>query len=388
MKIAIFTDTFIPKYDGIVTATLNLAKGIADRGHKIYIIAPKSQKRIKEFKYKNIKVIRVPSISARFYPGLRITNILSIKLMKYLKKEGINLIHFTTPMTLGLQAILISKALKIPLIGTFHVFFADEQYLKHGKLNFKSIQKIMWAYSRMFYNSCDLVTSPAETTKKEILSHGFKENIKVISNGIDPKKFINSKYKEVRKKYNKSGNLLLFVGRIAHEKNIFYLLECFSKVINKMPKTKLLVIGDGPQMKEVKQKIDLLNLKNNIILTGKIDYNTLVKSSIFKACDLFVTASVTENQPMTILEAQMNGLPCVTISERGMKDLIKNGYNGYLVQNGDKNGFANSILKILANKKLFKKMQKNTLESIKKHYLDKIIDEWEREYSNLINNYK
>ena len=98
-----------------------------------------------------------------------------------------------------------------------------------------------------------------------------------------------------------------------------------------------------------------------------------------------MTASTTENQPMTVLEAQVNGLVCVGINARGMKDLIKNGYNGYLVKN--KNEFAQKILSLLSNKKLYKKMKENTLKEIKKHYLNKIIKEWEKESSILIKSY-
>ena len=383
MKIAIFTDNFLPYYSGITTATINLVKGLADKGHNVYIIAPR-YKSLKEFKYKNIKVIREPSIPAVFYKGLKFRSFFSIKIIKYLKEEGIEIIYSSTPITLGIQSILTAKILKIPLIGTFHTFFADEQYLKHIKINSEVMQKIAWAYSRYFYNECDLVTCPAETTKKELLANGFNNNIKVISNGIDPKIFVNSKWEEVKNKYNKNGKLLLFIGRIAHEKNLIYLLECFSRIVKEIPETKLLIIGEGPQMGEIKEKINSLNLNGKVILTGKIDHEKLVKSSIFKACDLFVTASTTENQPMTVLEAQVNGLICIGINARGIKDLVKNGYNGYLVKNNDKNQFAQKVLKLLSNETLYKKMKKNTLKEIKKHYMNNIIKEWEKESLRLI----
>ncbi len=89
LKIAIFTDTFIPLLDGIVTATINLARGLADRGHKVYIIAPKFKEKHKEFSYKNVKVKRVASIPAFFYPGHRFTSPFSLDVIHYLKKEDI-----------------------------------------------------------------------------------------------------------------------------------------------------------------------------------------------------------------------------------------------------------------------------------------------------------
>jgi len=137
-------------------------------------------------------------------------------------------------------------------------------------------------------------------------------------------------------------------------------------------------------MNETKRKIEELGIKDNVILTGKIPYDQLVKSSIFKACDLFVTASVTENQPMTVLEAQINGLPCVGINIRGMKDLVQNGYNGYLTEEKNPSEFTEKIIKLLSNDKLRSKMQKNTLKTVKINDLPKVIEIWEETFKKLI----
>ncbi len=383
MKIAIFTDCFLPQINGVATTTVSLVKGLADRGHKIYIIAPR-YKNIKEFSYNNVKVIRLPSIPAYFYEDFRFTNFFSFKLKNYLKNQGIDIIHFMVPMPLGIQAILIAHSLKVPLIGTFHTFFADKEYLRHAKMDFRVVQKLAWAYSRAYYNKCDLITTPTKMARKELLAHRFKEPIKAISNGIEQDIFDNSHWKEAKKKYNKKGKILLFVGRIAHEKNLLYLLDCFSLVLKELPKTKLLIVGDGPEMNELRQGIKSRNLNDNVILTGKIEREKLVKSSIYKACDLFVTASTTETQGITTLEAQANGLVTVGINARGIKDLVKDKYNGYLARWGNKKQFAQALIKLLSNEKLHKKMKINTLKEIKKHYMPNIIKEWETEYSRLI----
>ena len=384
MNIAIFTDTFFPQINGIVTATVNLSKGLSDRGHKIFIICPEFKNCKEEFKYKNVKIIRIPSIPAYFYEDFRFTSIINPSLIKLLKKEKIDIIHFQAPMPLGFQSIIISKIFKIPLIGTFHTFFADPQYLKHMNLDYKIIEKFSWVYARGYYNRCDLITAPALETKKELLENNFKEPIKVISNGIDFKQFDNRTKKEVKQKYNPNGDLLLFIGRIAHEKNLFYLLDCFKIVAEKMPTVKLLIVGDGPQTKELKSKIKELKLSKNVIMTGKIPHKELVKSSIFGACKLFVTASKTENQPMTMLEAQANGLVCIGLKDRGMKNLIRDGYNGYLIEDNDKKSFAEKIIKLLKNKELYNKLKKNTEKEIKKHSLNEIAKTWEEVYIDLL----
>lgn len=382
MKIAIFTDDFLPKIDGIVNSTIMLSKGLADRGHKIFIICPKYRNQKKEFSYKNIEVIRFRGIPAMFYPEFKLTNIFSYKLYKRLKKEKIDIIHFQTPLTLGIQGVLISKLLKIPLVGTVHTIFGDKECLKHVKMDNKIGEKISWGILKSVYNQSDRITSPSESAKQVLLDHGLK-NLKTISNGIDLKVFNNSKSKQIKEKYNPHNPLLLFIGRIAHEKNIFYLIDCISLVLKEMKNVKFLIIGDGPQMEDVRKKINTLKL-DNIILVGKIPYKELLKSGIFGACDIFVTASTIETQGISTMEAQANGLVAVGIDSRGIKDLVKNNYNGFLVENNNKKAFANAIIKLLKNKELYKKMKINTLKEIKKHDINNIIKIWEKEYKDLI----
>ena len=387
LNIAIFTDTFIPQRDGVVTSTLSLAKGLADKGNKICIIAP-NYKNFKELLYPNISVKRMPGIPALFYPGFKLTSPISVELIRYLKDKKIDVIHFQTPFTLGAQAVLIAKILRKPLIGTFHTFITDEQYIRHIGINSSLIKKISWSYVRNYYNKCNLITCPSESTKKELVENGFIRPVRVISNGIDLFSSDNSKWKKIKEKYKLNASTLLFIGRIAHEKNLDYLLECFKLVVKKVPNTKLIIVGDGPQMDQLKKYANKLGISNNIIFTGKIEHEELLKSGIFKAVDLFVTASTTENQPMTILEAQINGLACVGINARGIKDLIKDGYNGYLAKNGDKEDFAEKIVSLIKNKKLLEKMSKNTLKEIKKHEIKSVISQWEETYNEVINERK
>ncbi len=387
MRIAIFTDTFLPQINGVVTATINLAKGLADRGHKVWIFAPKFRN-TKEFKHKNVYVKRNFSVPAGFYEDFKFTSPIGLSIIKEIRRNNIQAVHFQTPITLGVQAIIIAKLLRLPLIGTFHTFFADEEYLKHVKFNNKIAQRIMWEYSNIYYNRCTLVTCPSGSTKKELVAHGCKKSIKVISNGIDFDMFDNRKAGEVKKKYGPDDDLLLFIGRIAHEKNIGYLLECFSRAIRINPNMKLLMVGDGPQMKEAKRMILDLDIRKKVVMLGRIPHSNLVRSGIFGACKLFVTASRTENQPMTMLEAQANGLVCVALNSRGIPDLVKDRHNGFLVKEGDKEAFARAIVNILRDEALYDKMRGETIRRVQEHSITKVIDGWERIYSSLINKKK
>lgn len=379
MKIAIFTDTFVPQINGVVTFILQHSKSLADKGHKIYIIAPIFTKEEK-FSYKNITVIRLGSIPALFYEDFKFTMPFSLKLLNYIKKEKIELIHFQTPSTIGMQAVIISKILKIPLIGTYHTKISDLEYLKHAKMNGNILQKLSWAYARGFYNKADLITCPTEDTKEELLEKRFKQPIKAVSNGIDL-----SIFKKKNKKQEKKEKNLLFIGRIAHEKNIDYLIDCFNLALKKKTGLKLIIVGDGPQINEIKKKVKEMKKEDKILFPGRIEHEKLIKSSIFDNAYLFVTASTTETQGISTLEAQAKGIPAIGINKGGIKNLIIDNYNGFLLELGDKARFAEKIIKLINDKKLYNKMKKNTLKEIKRHDLNNIIKVWEKEYSKLIN---
>ena len=382
MKIAFFTDTFFPKIDGVVISTIHLAKGLADKGHKVLIFAPRYEEK-EEFKYKNVKVVRIASMPSFIYPGLKMSTPLSIKTLRTVIKEKPDIIHFQITMTLGMQAIIIAKLLGIPLVGTFHTLIAHPHYLEHLGFSHSYLQRLSWAFTRAFYNRCNLVSTPSENTRKELVSHDFK-NVIALSNGVDLTVFSNKNWKKVRNVFNARGKILLFVGRVAHEKNILYLVDCFKLVHDKIPETKLVVIGDGPQMSHLKQKVKKLGLEKNVIIKGAISHDKLVKSSIFKAVDLFVTASTTETEGITLLEAQANGLACVAVDAGGTGNLIRNNYNGLLARDEDKKGFANAVIKIISNDSLRARLGKNALLNIKKYSIPRIIAQWEKIYKNLL----
>ena len=134
MNIAIFTDTFLPNINGVVTFIIDYAKGLAKRGHKVLIIAPKTKKRNFVYLGENISFKFVRSINAYFYEGFRFTIPNTPILIRILKKFNVDIIHFQTQFTLGFEAILCAKLMKKPLVGTFNTFIAEPGYIKHIKL--------------------------------------------------------------------------------------------------------------------------------------------------------------------------------------------------------------------------------------------------------------
>lgn len=378
MKIVFFTDSFYPNIDGVVTTIVDTSLELARLGHKILIIAPDYKNNPKDNFHKNIQVIRLKSVRLPKYKDYRFVYPYYQKCLKEIKKFNPDIIHLQTFGTLGILSVIISKKLKVPLIGTFHTFFTDSEYLKHMNLNFNMTRKVAIKYANFLYGQCQILTCPSESAKLKLLNLKMKSHIIVIPNGVNLP-FDKFKIKEKRKK-----NKIIFIGRIAHEKNIKFLLDSFKIVSSKVKDSKLFIIGDGPQKKDLENYILKNRLFGKAIMVGSINHELLWKSELLKDADLFTTASLTETQGISTLEAQAMGIPCIALDASGSRDIIKDGYNGYLVKNYNPEDFAKKIIKILSDRKLLKKMSINSVTYAKKHNLKSITHRWEKVYQDLL----
>lgn len=384
MKIAIFTDSFFPQVNGVVTALVNLAENLADRGHKIIIIAPKYRKQ-QEYVYPGIRVVRVNSVAARFYDDFRWTVPFPLWCYWKLKREEIDIVHFMTPFFISFFGIKFARLTKVPCVGTFHTLITDPAYFTHlFKGPMKITQEGTCVYANLYYDRADHVTTPSKEAARMIEANGCTTSIEVISNGVVLDSFDNSRSGAFREKYGLGDGVVLFIGRIAHEKNLTVLIDAFSKVHERIPEAQLLIVGDGPQWDLFKSYAQKQSCSGSIIFTGVIDHDELVGSGIFGCASLFATASETETQGITILESQANGLLSVGVRRGGVMELIEDGKNGYLVEPGDVSAMAEKIVYILENKDSLEDMKKNVLEMVKAHKIEKIVDRWDELYRDLI----
>ncbi|HLG25629.1 MAG TPA: glycosyltransferase, partial [Candidatus Gracilibacteria bacterium] len=212
--------------------------------------------------------------------------------------------------------------------------------------------------------------------------------IVVISNGINPALFPPAHLHMSGKIIDTSHPSALFVGRIAYEKNLLALVDIFEKVLTDVPEGRLYIIGGGPQTVQLKRYVEKKGLQENIRLVGEIPHAELVKSGAYQTADVFVSASKTENQPVTVLEAQCNGLPCVGMDAKGIPDMIANDRNGFVVPKDDIEAFAGRIVQLFRDKELRARMKKESLAYAHQHRLDSVIDEWEKAYGHVVQNYK
>jgi 1,2-diacylglycerol 3-alpha-glucosyltransferase len=365
MNIAFFTDTFMPKFDGVVTSILNTTGELIRRGHRVMIFAPKIHRNqveiIREYN-PEIEVMLIPGVNALFYPEFKLTPPAVPWVVSRLKKFNADIIHFHTPFTMGMESIIASRLLKKPLVSTFHTYFCEPEYLKIVKLDWiPGLVKFGWLYSNFFHDRCCVTLSPSHFSAGKLKSLKIKCPVEILSNGIpmqNPRELTMQEREELKKKYNLKEHVILYVGRVSEEKCLDVLINAMTVVSGKRDDTTLLVVGDGPAAGKFRQMARDMKLDGCITFTGGIPHETLIKSGIFEISDFFVTASTSENQPMTIIEACMFGLPLVGVNAKGVPEMIRE--NGFIAEPGNFQEIARYMLQLLEDDKLRNQMSEKS----------------------------
>lgn len=355
MKIAIFSDTFPPKIDGVANVAYQSAKNLSNLGHQVTVFTVSSNIRTRKdkslFKDDNFELIKIPSVKSFSYTGDYFALPTGIS-FKYLRKNRPDIIHTHTPFPIGWAAIFAAKTLKIPIVGTHHTFY--NHYLKYLKMDNKVGENFIWKYTVQYYNNCDKVLSPSQFLADEMVRYGLKRPISTLSNPIDVNQFkpadnISLK-EEIKKSFGLSKKSLVYMGRLGYEKSVDKVIESAAICIKKNPEIKLLVVGDGPERTKLNDLVKRLNVKQNVIFTGFLTGKRLIES--LQASDVFLTASKTENMPLSILEAMAVGLPIIGADALGIPEIIEDGKNGFLVAPDDTEQMAEKTLKILSSEQI------------------------------------
>jgi glycosyltransferase involved in cell wall biosynthesis len=333
MKIAMFSDSYRPQVNGVVTSIDITKKNLEKRGHEVIIFAPAVPK------YRDVDdtVYRFSSVSFLAYKEYRIGVPLEALRMKGF---DFDIIHIHTPFSLGALAIGISRKYNVPCVGTFHTLFSEyiHYFIKPEFLGtIKEVKTLFdrfsWSYLPWFYNQMDAIISPSENIKNLLIEKGVKKDIFVVPTGIERGKISRKTKKECRKKFGFGDEkIMLHVGRITKEKNIPFIINSLRNVLLST-RTKLVITSDGPYKRELEKMAMKSGLQDRIVFTGYI--NEVDIADIYKAADIFVMASKTETQGMVLLEAAANGLPIIALDVPVISDFVRE--NGIGIVSSERN---------------------------------------------------
>lgn len=370
MRIGLFTDTYLPYISGLVTSVDMLRKSLEKLGHTVYIVTANLESFHYDYDKKN-RVLKIPGVPTGIYDS-RLTGIYPIKAIKFIRSWDLDIIHSQTEFGIGTFARIFAKQYNIPIVHTYHTMYEDYvHYITHGYFN-RSSKKIV-EYLTVFY--CDKTISELVVpTKKayELFKQKYKvdRNVYIVPTGIDVEKFYRENHldfqlipKRKAVGLDPKDFVILFVGRIGSEKNIDLLLTSMRSLVGVSNKIKLLIVGDGPDLENYKKYVEKFNLTESVIFAGKVAWDKI--PDYYLMADCFVTASHTETQGLTVIEAMAASLPVVVIEDESFEGTVIHNLNGLVFKN--RKEYKKCILNLFKDKDLRKRLSNQARISAETH---------------------
>ena len=314
MNILLVSDTYKPQVNGLVTAIETQINALKRRGINVFLLVPSLKK------YHQENILTSFALTYPFFPEYKLPFIFSLKNLCKIKKLKIDIIHSHTPFSLGIFAIILSRLLNIPVIHTYHTYF--EEYTHYAKLPKKIGRIFAILFSKWYCSRMDHIITPSLFMKNTLQSYGIKKEISILPTGYDLKIFKHKKHINYRRKFGipEKAKVLLYVGRISKEKNLYSLIDMFKNLRSKYNNIFMVITGEGPEKKSLEKYIKKLYLSKNIKTTGLIDFQSI--HNIYSTGDIFVFPSKTETQGLVLIEAMLNSLPIVSFYERGTQAVL------------------------------------------------------------------
>lgn len=307
MNIGLFTDTYFPQLSGVATSIKTLKDALEEQGHNVFIFTT-TDPHIKKGTIEP-NVFRFSSIPFVSFTDRRIAFRGFFEATKVAKEVKLDIVHTQTEFALGTMGKYVAHQLKIPAIHTYHTMYED--YL-HYVLNGHLLRPYhVKQFTRGYLKNMDGVIAPSERVEALLERYGVKIPIRVIPTGVDIKTMNEADNRDIRAELDidKDAPVILTLSRIAAEKKIDHILDVMPDIIEEFPKVKLVIAGDGPDVKMLKEHVERLTLEDYVIFTGAIAHEDV--GNYYKMADLFVSASDTETQGLTYIEALAAGTQCV-----------------------------------------------------------------------------
>lgn len=365
MKIAFFTDNYLPQASGIATSVYYFVHKLNQMGIKVYVFAPK----IRGFKDKQDNIYRLPSVS--LFPalpdGLKLPLPIPDKSFWKIKKLDFDLIHIHGNGPFSILGLTIAKLKKVPIIQTFHTNVESfNGYFLKGKVVRPALVNNI--FLKKMGNLCDGVIAPSKKMSDQLIKAGVTRKIEIIPNFVELGFLNNTSPRSLRKlcKIPKTCPIILSAGRLGREKNFEFLVKVFGKVAKMNRKVALVIVGpDWGEVDKLRQLAKNLSVEQRVYFPGRI--NPILMPNVYKDSDIFVFTSTSETQGMCILEAAACGLPIIVNRDSAYKNMVVNNKNGFILPMNE-DIFAKKINKLLDNPQIIKKFAKNSPDIIKKRF--------------------
>lgn len=389
MKILIAADLHWPVLNGVATFSRNLARGLAEQGHEVVVIAPSQNGKKSVEVDGNYTIYRTRSTVFPFYQNFRISVTPQLEVRKIIQEFAPDIIHIQMVLGIGQAALMFGRRYDIPIVSTSHAMPENlMDNLKKAAMFSRPINYLLSDYGRRFHSRADVITSPTASGLKSFGKHVDKvtKPIEIISNGIDLREYTPGPAdKTLYKKYGLPTDrpIVMYIGRMDAEKHLWVLIKAMRRLL-KTHKVHALIIGDGVDREHMIKLAHELGIAEHITFTGRVSDED--KVALERVGTLYAISSPAELQSIATLEAMACGQPVVAVDAGALAELCHDGENGFLFALDDDEGMAEGIAKIIGDKALREAFSKASLKIAKTHNLDHTIAAFVKLYTRTITN--
>lgn len=359
MRVAVFTETFLPKIDGIVTIVCLLLDHLTKRGLETVVVAPRAGVDT----YRETPVIGVPAMRFPLYPEVRFGPP-TLGTYQQLKRFAPDVMHFIHPILIGTPGLLMAKRMHVPTVASFHL---DVARIAHH-YNLGVVEPAVDWMTRTVFNAADARLAPSNLVKRDMERIGIRD-VRLWRRGVDAEKF-NPRYRSADMRWQMSDGhpedvLLLYVGRVSAEKQI----EQFRPVLEQVPGTRLAIVGDGPARADMEKYFAGLPVKFMGYQKGE------ALAQAYASADMFVFASALETFGLVVVEAMAAGLPVVSSRVGGVRDVVEEGRTGYTFDVDDVAGLVDGVRRIASSRSRLAEMGRAARAFAETQTWDAMMDE-------------
>ncbi|MFZ5918158.1 MAG: glycosyltransferase [Chloroflexota bacterium] len=323
MRIGLLVDVYKPFMSGVTNFVAQHKRALEVLGHEVFVFTLGHQ----DYRDDEPHVYRSPAIPVT-ETGYQFGFVYSRQARQMV--ETMDVLHTQHPYISGLLAVTYGQRHDIPVIFTNHTRYDQVTRLYLPGLASGLSDTLMEAYLPWFTGHCAAVTAPTQAVRRVLRDYGVTVRIPVIPNGVELEAFRNPLHRRTRAELGlpQESVVSIYVGRMAPEKNLSFLLRAFARVHQKLPRARLLLVGYGPEERDLRDLAQELGIAQAAVFAGRVSYEQV--SDYLALADLFVTASVIEGQPLSIIEGLAAGLPAVAIESDAVADTLQDGYNSLL----------------------------------------------------------
>ena len=371
LTIGMFTDSYRPEINGVVTSIVGAVGELRRRGHRVLVFAP-AHERMAD---RDPDVFRFRSTPFPFYQQIRMAFPLPAKLLLSLPRMPLSVVHAHSPFFVGCLGAFLARSRNVPLAFTYHTRWTEYAHYLPWSQNLTKAQAV-WV-SREFCNNSTEVIAPTHGMTKLLRGYGVRVPVATIPTGVDLDAFRGGTPDATAIRSAAGGPIVLYAGRLGEEKNVGLVLDAFAQVAVRVPGARLFVAGCGPHEASLRARAAALACADRITFTGALEKPEL--GSYYRAADVFAFASITETQGLVLAEAMAHGVGVAAVDCPVSREVI--GESAGLLAENNAGALAGAIVALLAEPAAARERRRTAAFAAAAPFaIDKLVDELESLY--------